>query len=149
MTVSSQTYRNNRKGFYTDFGVDSNPIGTIIATLPTRDNSFDHNYIKSNSSPYPAHTETAGNAYQNGNDPAYTHPGYLYCDGSEYNISDFPALYEVIGNDYGDTPSIGIDITNGGTGYDNESVLKRLKIQLDKSNIKTNSILVVTLIHYG
>ena len=117
MTVSSQTYRNNRKGFYTDFGVDSNPIGTIIATLPTRDNSFDHNYIKSNSSSYPAHTETAGDAYQNGNDPAYTHPGYLYCDGSEYNISDFPALYEMIGNDYGGESNKGIKITNVGSGY--------------------------------
>ena len=46
-------------------------------------------------------TDTTGNAYQQGDDPAYTHDGYLYCDGSEYNIADYPALFEVIGNDYG------------------------------------------------
>ena len=117
MTVSSQTYRNNRKGFYTDFCVESTPIGAIVPSLKTEKNSYDHQYIKSGAAAYPALTERVGDAYANGDDPAYTHPGYLYCDGSEYNIHDFPALYEIITNDYGGTPSQGVDITTAGSGY--------------------------------
>ena len=41
----------------------------------------------------------------------------MYCDGSEYNIADYPALYEIIGNDYGGNPSSGIDVINGGSGF--------------------------------
>ena len=117
MTVSSQTYRNNRKGFYTDFCVESTPIGAIVPTFKVENNSYDHKYIKSAADPYPGLTEITGNAYQNGDDPAYTHPGYLYCDGSEYSIGDFPALFEIIGNDYGGSASEGITITNAGSGY--------------------------------
>ena len=35
MTVSSQSYRNTRKGFYTDFCVESTPIGAIVPSLKT------------------------------------------------------------------------------------------------------------------
>ena len=38
-----------------------------------------------------------GSAYISGDDPAYTHDGYLYCDGTEYAIKDFPSLYQIIG----------------------------------------------------
>lgn len=33
-------------------------------------------------------------------DPHYSYRGYLYCDGSKYNINDYPLLYDIIGNDY-------------------------------------------------
>ena len=68
-------------------------------------------------------SETTGNAYLNGDDPAYTHEGYLYCDGSEYEISDYPMLFSVIGNTYGGRASTGIDITNPGNGYANAPVV--------------------------
>ena len=117
MTVSSQSYRNTRKGYYTDYCVETTPIGAIVPTFKTEKNSYDHQFIKSSAAPYPGLTETSGNAYQNGDDPAYTHPGYLYCDGSEYNIGDFPALYEIISNDYGGLASEGVTVTNAGSGY--------------------------------
>ena len=34
------------------------------------------------------------------NAPHYAHRGYLYCDGTSYDIKDYPMLYEIIGNDY-------------------------------------------------
>ena len=113
----TQSYRNSRTGFLTDILVDTTPIGAIVPNLKTGQNSYDHSFIKFNATNYPALTDTAGNAYQFGDDPAYTHEGYLYCDGSEYNISDYPALFEIIGNDYGGRSSSGIDLTSGGSGY--------------------------------
>ena len=92
MVVSSRPYRNPRTGFYTDLAVDSTPIGTVVPNLKTETNSFDHSYINDNTEPH-KHIESSGNHYNNpgdqDNDPAYTHEGYLYCNGSEYYISDF------------------------------------------------------------
>ena len=86
----TQSYRNTRTGFLTDLLVDTTPIGAIVPNLKTGQNSYDHSFIKFNATNYPALTDTAGNAYQFGDDPAYTHDGYLYCDGSEHNIADYP-----------------------------------------------------------
>lgn len=113
----TQSYRNSRTGFLTDLLVDTTPIGAIVPNLKSGQNSYDHSYIRYNATAYPALTDTTGNAYQQGDDPAYTHDGYLYCDGSEYNIADYPALFEVIGNDYGGRSSSGIDVVNAGSGY--------------------------------
>ena len=55
--------------------------------------------------------------------PEYQFPGYLYCDGAEYNISDFPALYRIIGNEYGGEPRPEISVTNGGSGYDTNDTI--------------------------
>ena len=113
----SQGYRNARKGFFTDLLVDTTPIGAIVPNLKTGQNSFDNTYVRAGASDYPALSELQGDAYLNGDDPAYSHDGYLYCDGSVHNISDYPALFEVIGNDYGGRSSSGIDVVNGGGGY--------------------------------
>ena len=115
MVVSSRPYRNPRTGFYTDLAVDSTPIGTIVPNLKTETNSFDHSYINDNTELH-RHIEASGNHYNNpgdqDNDPAYTHEGYLYCNGLEYYIADFPGLYEIIGKEYGGYPSQGIDVIN-------------------------------------
>ena len=113
----SQSYRNARKGFLTDLLVDTTPIGAIVPNLKAGANSYDHSFVKYNATSYPALSDTVGNAYQLGDDPAYTHEGYLYCDGSEYNIADYPALFQIIGNDYGGRSSSGVDVINGGSGY--------------------------------
>ena len=34
-------------------------------------------------------------------DPHYSYEGYLYCDGSELRIREYPALFNIIGNEYG------------------------------------------------
>lgn len=113
----SQSYRNARQGFLTDMLVDTTPIGSIVPNLKSTANSFDHNYVKSGDINYGNLSEKTGNAYITGDDPAYTHEGYLYCDGSEYQISDYPVLYSIIGNQYGGRSSQGIDLINSGAGY--------------------------------
>ena len=60
--------------------------------------------------------ETTGNA-QTATNPEYQYPGYIYCDGSEYKIEDYPALYTIIGSEYGGTPRPGLKLVSGGTGY--------------------------------
>ena len=113
MTVS-QAYRNPRQGFYTDLTVDTTPVGAIVPNLKTGQNSFDHSFVKYGATAFPILTESAGDAYLLGDDPAYTHHGYLYCDGSEYNISDFPSLFEILGNKNSPRASSGIDVVDGG-----------------------------------
>ena len=115
--TSTQLYRNARQGFYTDLTVDTTPVGAIVPNLKTGTNSFDHSFVKFGATTFPNLTETTGNAYQVADNPAYTHDGYLYCNGDEYNIGDFPGLFEIVGNKYGGRASSGIDVTNGGSGY--------------------------------
>ena len=55
--------------------------GTIGAIVPVLVNDYSDNI---------------GTVYQ----PHHAHRGYLYCDGSSYDIKDFPLLYEIVGNEY-------------------------------------------------
>tara|TARA_B100000945_G_scaffold89096_1_gene69365 strand:+ start:3517 stop:7359 length:3843 start_codon:yes stop_codon:yes gene_type:complete len=119
----TQGYRNARKGYLTDLLVDTTPIGSIVTNLKAGQNSYDHSFVKATASGYPSLTEASGNAYLTGDDPAYTHEGYLYCDGTEYNIGDYPGLYEIVGTKYGGRSSNGIDVVNGGSGYTTSSTV--------------------------
>jgi len=111
-----QSYRNTRKGFYTDCYQDTTPIGSIISNLKSGANTYDHSFVNKSSNLHKLE-DFNGNAYAFGDDPAYTHDGYLYCDGTEYDIKDYPTLYEIIGNSYGGRSSSGIDVVSGGSGY--------------------------------
>ena len=112
MTVSSPpTYRNTRTNFYTDKASDSSPVGSIISTFKAITGVYDNSYI-----PLDPYNVLPGNSNTPTN-PEHQYPGYLYCDGSEYNISDFPVLYSIIGNDYGGESRRGITIVDGGSGY--------------------------------
>ena len=91
----TQGYRNARKGYLTDLLVDTTPIGSIVPNLKAGQNSYDHSFVKATASGYPSLTEASGNAYLTGDDPAYTHEGYLYCDGTEYNIGDYLSLIHI------------------------------------------------------
>ena len=91
-----QSYRNTRKGFYTDCYQDTTPIGSIVANLKSGANTYDHSFINKATNPHKLE-DFSGSAYISGDNPAYTHDGYLYCDGTEYAIKDYPALYEIIG----------------------------------------------------
>ena len=112
MTVSSPpTYRNTRTNFYTDKASDNSPVGSIISTFKAITGVYDNSYI-----PVDPYNVLPGNS-NTPNNPEHQYPGYLYCDGSEYNISDFPVLYSIIGNDYGGDSRRGITIVDGGSGY--------------------------------
>ena len=47
----------------------------------------------------------------------------MYCDGTEYDIKDYPSLYQIIGTSYGGRASSGIDVINGGSGYTTSSTV--------------------------
>ena len=104
MVATNPKYRNRRELYYTDKFPDSQGIGTIIQVLKSVEGSFDHEYVPaivpSLEGGTTAYTEIAGDAEPE-NNPEYQYPGYIYCDGSEYYIHDYPALFEAIGNDYG------------------------------------------------
>ena len=112
------SYRNKRKNFYTDKGTDSQAVGSIVQVLKSVANSYDHNFVPTivAQSGTKSYDEIAGNANPEDN-PEYQYEGYLYCDGREFYIKDYPALFEIIGNDYGGVASDGIDIISGGAGY--------------------------------
>ena len=74
MTV---TYRNKYQNYYQDKGGQHQPPGTILPVL-----------VDVNSG--------AGNEIEE-----YSHQGYLYCDGRELNIRDYPILYKAVRNTYG------------------------------------------------
>ena len=40
-----QSYRNTRKGFYTDCYQDTTPIGTIVSNLKSGANTYDHELL--------------------------------------------------------------------------------------------------------
>jgi len=117
-----QSYRNTRKGYYTDCYQDTTPIGTVVPNLKTGANTYDHEFINKSTNTHRLE-DFAGNAYNSGDDPAYTHDGYLYCDGTEYNIKDYPTLYEILGVHYGGRASSGIDVVTAGTGYTTSSAV--------------------------
>ena len=87
-----QSYRNTRKGFYTDCYQDTTPIGSIVANLKSGANTYDHSFINKATNPHKLE-DFNGSAYISGDDPAYTHDGYLYCDGTEYAIKDLSLIH--------------------------------------------------------
>lgn len=106
MPAQNPVYRNNRKSFYSEKGPDSVSVGTIVNVFKTKpnDNSYDSQYLPATTpvNGTTAYVDITGNP-QPENNPDYQYYGYLYCDGSEYNISDYPLLYSIIGNEYGGT----------------------------------------------
>ena len=74
MTV---TYRDKFQNYYQDKGGQHQPPGTILPVL-----------VDVNSG--------AANEIEE-----YSHEGYLYCDGRELNIRDYPILYKAVRNTYG------------------------------------------------
>ena len=150
-------YRNARQGYLTDLLTDTTPIGSIVTNLKSGANSYDHSFVRATAAGYPALSESTGNAYVTGDDPAYTHDGYLYCDGTIYNISDYPGLFQIVGTKYGGRTSNGIDIVNGGSGYTTSSVVTvtaapsgGVDIAASVGSVDTNGkILTITVTNSG
>ena len=92
-------YRNRYQHFYLDKKGSYVPVGSVVPVLAD---------VYSRNSDPTAWDPGIGlrSAAQT---PHYSYFGYLYCDGSLYNIRDYPGLYEIIGNTYLQTS----DIRNG------------------------------------
>ena len=73
-------YRSTLPNYYSDKGGSYVSVGAIVPTL-----------VGINTDPI----ENSG-----AEDPEFDYGGYLYCDGAEYNINDYPNLYQVIGDEY-------------------------------------------------
>ena len=74
------TYRNSYANYYSDKTGNHAPVGTILPVFA------DLNF--------------------GANDPDYTYPQHLYCDGKELLIRDYPELYSIIENRYGGSESV-------------------------------------------
>ena len=84
MTVS---YRNKFNAYKQEH---ENNYATIGSVFPVAVDSFSGVLSSSN-----------GGAGNGGEIEEYSYKGYLYCDGRELNIRDYPQLYKVIRNTYG------------------------------------------------
>lgn len=126
MVAFNPVYRNNRQNFYSEKGPDSVSVGTIINVFKTKSGkkSFDSEFVPTGNAinGTTSYVNVSGDA-QPENNPDYQYRGYLYCDGSEYNIADYPLLYAAIGNEYGGTPSNGITVLTGGSGYSSSDTI--------------------------
>ena len=120
MVAQNPTYRNNRRNFYQEKGPDTVSVGSIINVFKTKsdkksyDSQFRPTTIAVNGTR--SYIDISGDS-QPQNNPEYQYRGYLYCDGSEYNIKDYPLLYAAIGNEYGGTPGLGVTVLLQGSGY--------------------------------
>ena len=69
------TYRNSYANYYSDKTGNHSPVGTVLPVFA------DLNLASQ--------------------DPEYTYPQHLYCDGKSLMIRDYPELYSIIKNTYG------------------------------------------------
>ena len=77
-------YRSKYKNYYTDKQGSYVSVGSILPVLSDSNSEAQ-----------------SGLWYEgDGQDPNFSHIQYLYCDGEEYNIRDYPLLYEIIGDEY-------------------------------------------------
>ena len=97
------TYRPTYSNYYNDKNGSYLPAGSIVPVLVDR-------YSRTSD---PSTTDPGISQYTSASGPEYSYKGYLYCDGSEYKIRDFPLLYEIIGNTYKKTTAtVGTSVTN-------------------------------------
>jgi len=88
------TYRSGLSHYYTEKQESYVSVGAILPVFVDK------------------YTDTTNNlADQN---EEYSHPGFLYCNGEEYKIRDYPLLYEAVGDTYNTTQILNnaIQITN-------------------------------------
>ena len=125
---ASPTYTAVSPNYLSDKQLDTLEIGSVITTLQAGEDTSQTNATNINNSVkkwvppvYSLSTNswTAGYWSANGVNyqlqPAAQYSGYLYCDGSEYKIKDYPHLYFVLKNTYGGSSSITLsDVTSDG-----------------------------------
>ncbi len=127
MSISpNPVYRNNRPNYYQEKTPDTVSVGSIINVFKTKPNkkSFDSEFVPTTNpvNGTASYVNVSGDS-QPENNPDYQYRGYLYCDGSEYDIKDYPLLYVAIGNVYGGVSSNGITVLTGGNNYSPNTTL--------------------------
>ena len=92
-------------GFGLTVGIAANLDGSVnFVTLKKPGYGYsdgDVVYIQQPGSSGTARVEIVTTSSTTAQDPAMQYPGWLYCDGSEYNAQDYPLLYEVLEDNYG------------------------------------------------
>ena len=99
LSVASST------GFGLRVGIVANPDGSVnFATVKKQGYGYKNGdvvYISQPGSSGTARVEIVNTSNTTATDPDMQYPGWLYCDGSEYNAEDYPLLYEVLEDKYG------------------------------------------------
>ena len=94
-------------GFGLTVGIAANLDGSVnFATIKSPGYGYadgDVVYITQPGSSGTARVEIVTTSFDTATDPAMQYPGWLYCDGGEYDADQFPLLYEVIEDKYGGT----------------------------------------------
>ena len=109
------TYRNSFNNYYSDKTGNHAPVGTILPVF--------------------ADVNLAAN------DPEYTYPQHLYCDGKELLIRDYPELYSIIENRYGGGESVAKTQFNQPGGLRRSYVINNklyFQFYYDSTNDKAN-----------
>ena len=109
------TYRNSFNNYYSDKTGNHAPVGTILPVF--------------------ADVNLAAN------DPEYTYPQHLYCDGKELLIRDYPELYSIIENRYGGGESVAKTQNNQPGGLRRSYIINNklfFQFYYDSTNDKVN-----------
>lgn len=94
-------------GFGLRVGVAANLDSSVnFATIKSAGYGYEDGdvvYILQPGSDGLARVEVVQTSSSTADNPEEQYPGFLYCDGSEYNASDYPLLYQILSDDYGGT----------------------------------------------
>ena len=109
------TYRNSFANYFSDKTGNHAPVGSILPVFA------DLNLA----------TE----------EPEYTYPQHLYCDGKTLNIRDYPELYSIIENRYGGSESVAKTQNNQPGGLRRSYIINNklfFQFYYDPTNNKAN-----------
>ena len=92
-------------GFGLTVGIAANLNGSVnFVTIKKQGYGYSNGdvvYISQPGSSGTARVEIVNTSSTTADEPDMQYEGWLYCDGSEYDVQDYPLLYEVINNKYG------------------------------------------------
>ena len=109
------TYRNSYSNYYSDKTGNHSPVGTVLPVFADLNMASE--------------------------DPEYSYPQHLYCDGKSLMIRDYPELYSIIKNRYGGSASQNITQTSQPGGLRRSYFINNklfLQFYYDATNDKTN-----------
>ena len=107
-------------GFGLTVGVAANLDGSVnFVTIKNPGYGYSNGdvvYILQPGSSGTARVEIVNTSSTTATDPAMQYPGWLYCDGSQYNADDYPLLYQVLEDNYGGSGTHDVEDFGSTTG---------------------------------